>query len=291
MALDWANEPYVRLYKKETADDLLLSFEARAVWHEMLKKFDRSGLIETRRGAVGLAALIRAPLELVERVLPELYEDGRVVPIADRGFASRNYIVANETPRSNKARQEEHRVRRQQDALSAQESTSAPVSEPSHDVTQSNAPVTPSNATSRSVTHNRSYTDQREGASAPLDSDGLTDLKTKVDNATGDIGKQRNKRAAKAHPDRQRVMDAFHQRFLSAYGKKPSWEGKERGLLDSLLRRQPADELIERMDFMFSGKVDWPPGPYTIDVFSTHLDRWVTAQLPLSQQPRKIQEL
>jgi DNA-binding transcriptional regulator YhcF (GntR family) len=119
MAIDWANEPYVRLYKRETDDDLLLTWEARAVWHEMLKRFDRSGLLETRRGVRGLAAMIRIPLDVVERVLQELLEDGRVVSIPNVGFAAKNYISANDTPRTDRARKEESRHRRINSVLSS----------------------------------------------------------------------------------------------------------------------------------------------------------------------------
>jgi hypothetical protein len=138
MAIDWANEPYVRLYKRETDDDLLLSWEARAVWHEMLKKFDRSGLLETRRGVRGLAALIRIPAEVVERVLAELLEDGRVRSVPNLGFAAKNYIAANDTPRSDKARQEASRLRRSVDALTSQKQCYPP-DNPSHDVTRGHA--------------------------------------------------------------------------------------------------------------------------------------------------------
>ena len=119
MAIDWANEPYVRLFKRETDDDLLLTWEARAVWHEMLKRFDRSGLLETRRGVRGLAAMLRIPIEVVERVLPELLEDGRVRSVPPVGFAAKNYIAANDTRRSDGARQAETRIRRIQSALSS----------------------------------------------------------------------------------------------------------------------------------------------------------------------------
>jgi hypothetical protein len=136
MAIDWATEPYVRLYKRETDDDLLLSWEARAVWYEMLRKFDHSGVLETRRGVRGLAALVRVPLEVVERVLPELLEDGRVRAIVNRGFVAPNYVPANFTARSDKARQQESRLRRSADVLSGQNDTPRPQA-PSQPVTSS----------------------------------------------------------------------------------------------------------------------------------------------------------
>jgi hypothetical protein len=175
VAIDWANEPYVRLYKRKTDDDLLLTWEARAVWHEMLKEFDRSGIIATRRGVRGLAAVIRVPVEVVERVMPELIEDGRIQSIPHVGFASKNYLVANDTPRSNRARQEESRTRRIQTVLSSTNSeiTSNAVSHG----------VTPDNAESRDVTHIRSYQDRSDTdhQSATPPGDDLSRLKAKCD--------------------------------------------------------------------------------------------------------------
>lgn len=148
MGIDWANEPYVRLFKRETDDDLILSWEARAVWHEFLKKCDRSGLIETRRGVRGMADQVRIPLEVVERALAELLEDGRIRSVPNAGFIAPNYMEANDTPRSDRARQIESRLRRKLNAL--------------HDT-----PVTNGHAESREVTHIISDTDHTKDSPAP----------------------------------------------------------------------------------------------------------------------------
>jgi hypothetical protein len=110
MGIDWSNEDYARLYKRETDDDLLLSWEARAVWHEFLKRCDKGGLLETKRGVRGFAALIRIPVEVVERVLQELLEDGRLRSVPNKGFVSPNYVSANYVARSTRARQEHSRL-------------------------------------------------------------------------------------------------------------------------------------------------------------------------------------
>ncbi|MGN6105450.1 MAG: hypothetical protein ACTHU0_10125 [Kofleriaceae bacterium] len=120
--MDWSNEPYVRLYTRETDDDLLLSWQARAVWHELMKKFDRSGLIETRRGVRGLAAMIRMPVEVVESALPELLEDRRLQQV-ERGYFAPNFLEAQTITKSDKQRQRESRERRRD---AARESTSSP---------------------------------------------------------------------------------------------------------------------------------------------------------------------
>lgn len=110
MALDWSSDHFVRLYTRETDDDLLLTWEARAVWHELLKKFDKQGRLTTKRGVRGLAALIRIPLDVVERVIPELVEDGRLSTEGNTFYAP-NYQHANYTPRSSGARMAQLRTR------------------------------------------------------------------------------------------------------------------------------------------------------------------------------------
>jgi hypothetical protein len=109
--VDWSNEEYVKVYRRETDDDLILTWQARALWAAMLLKFDRAGLLETRRGVRGLAALVRIPMDVVQAVLPELLEDGRVqeVPL---GYFAPNFLAAQEASKSDKLRQRESRARR-----------------------------------------------------------------------------------------------------------------------------------------------------------------------------------
>ena len=161
MAIDWANDPFARLYKRETDDDLLISWEARAVWHEFIKKCDQSGLIETRRGVRGLAALIRMPVEVVERVLQELLEDGRLRSVPNKGFIAPNYLVANFTPRSDNARQADSRLRRRMEAM-ATENQSVTSAFASHDVTRGHTESLADTHNSTDHTHHTS-----SGASAP----------------------------------------------------------------------------------------------------------------------------
>lgn len=109
--MDWSNEEYVKVYRRETDDDLILTWQARALWAAMLIKFDRAGLLETRRGVRGLAALVRIPLDVVQAVLPELLDDGRVLEVP-LGYFSPNFLAAQEASKSDKLRQRDSRARR-----------------------------------------------------------------------------------------------------------------------------------------------------------------------------------
>ncbi|MBT8453903.1 MAG: GIY-YIG nuclease family protein [Deltaproteobacteria bacterium] len=110
--MDWQNERYVRLYTRETPDDLVLSPEARLVWYELIRKFDRAGVIDLgRHGTRALSALLRVPLDWVEQAIPELCEDGRI-ELRDSYIVAPNFMDAQEAKQSDRQRQRESRARR-----------------------------------------------------------------------------------------------------------------------------------------------------------------------------------
>lgn len=185
--MDWSNEEYVRLYTRETTDDLELSWEALALWHAMLRKLDRSGLMKAKNGWRSVAMATRIPVDVVLRAGAELINDGRVREVAG-GFLAPNFIEAQTASKSDKARQRESRDRRRREAYSQViDSTNA-----SHVVSQA---VTPGHDESRNVTLCSADPLLCDPVIGPTesasDSPGLAELKGKVDEATGDIGKQR----------------------------------------------------------------------------------------------------
>lgn len=137
--MDWANEEYVRLYVRETADDLELSWEAIALWRALLTKFDRSGLITVRNGWMSVARLVRMPEPVVERAGAELVADGRVRAV-ERGFLAPNFTEAQTASKSDKLRQRESRDRRRADAMSQAIDSAKSRHEPSQAVTSGHAP-------------------------------------------------------------------------------------------------------------------------------------------------------
>lgn len=242
MAIDWSNEPYARLYKRETDDDLLLSWEARAVWHEFLKKCDRSGLLETRRGVQGIAALLRIPLEAVERVLNELIEDGRLRSVPNVGFVAPNYVEANDTPRSDRARQAESRLRRRVDAVNA--------GNDQHGAGYPSRTVTHGHAESQDVTHIRSDTDQTQIISTPPASPLVTQPpaapeKPRREKKRGGIPANWKPRDQEHELAREYGLDCDHEanEFLTYWlgdGRpKANWDQTFRNRLHSQSKRKP----------------------------------------------------
>src|SRR5689334_6487800 len=114
--MDWTNERYVRLYIRDTPEWSLWTWEARALFCLLLRAVDRAGTLDMgRSGPRALAALLRMPLDVVERALPELLEDGCLERHGDV-LLVRNYIEAQEAAQSDKVRQQESRERRRAEA-------------------------------------------------------------------------------------------------------------------------------------------------------------------------------
>jgi hypothetical protein len=112
--MDWPNERYVRIYIRDTPDWVTLSWDARCVFLHLMRKVDRSGTILVgRSGLRGLAASMRAPVEVVQRGLEAedgLLADGCVVAI-EGGYQIRNYVPAQEAKASDRQRKQEQRER------------------------------------------------------------------------------------------------------------------------------------------------------------------------------------
>src|SRR5690242_5237487 len=109
--MDWSNERYVRLYTRNTDDWIALGWEARAVYALLKREVDRAGVLETKRGARGVAAVCRMPVDVVERGLEELLADGWVKE-CELGYVYPDYIESEEASQSDAQRQRESRATR-----------------------------------------------------------------------------------------------------------------------------------------------------------------------------------
>lgn len=112
--MNWSDERYVRLYTRDTADWLALSFEAQALLTLLLRKADRTGRIACgKHGKRAAAIVIGHPREWprLEPALEELLADG-VLEFDGESLVFRNYVVAQEAKASDRLRQQESRERR-----------------------------------------------------------------------------------------------------------------------------------------------------------------------------------
>ena len=112
----WEDEPYVRVFKRESPEWTLLPWEARLLWNDLLKRFDRAGLLELGvSGAAAIASATRVPIEIVEVGIAALLDDGCCFVVADgRGgqlLVCRNYLQAQEALVSDAQRKRASRER------------------------------------------------------------------------------------------------------------------------------------------------------------------------------------
>jgi len=172
----WEDERYVRLYTREEPEWTLLPFEARLMWYELLKRFDRAGLLPLGRSHwKGVASVCRVPLTFVEVGLEALVEDGCLRLVSDgKGgellFAP-NFLAAQEAITSDAARQRASRERARDKAKAADLGVITP-----QDCDDDYTPSQDASDPSRAVTSGHSVpslavpsqpSDPENGASAP----------------------------------------------------------------------------------------------------------------------------
>lgn len=151
----WEDERYVRVYTRDTATWMMLSWQARAVLLEMFRKCDRAGIVEMgEHGVDGLAAVLRMPSEVVGMAIPELALR-KCIEVVDSRIVIPNFIAAQEAKQSDKARQRAQRERARDTARAGIDPGPPPTSSvppPPASVTPRDGTVTPCDSASRRVT-------------------------------------------------------------------------------------------------------------------------------------------
>lgn len=143
--MDWSNERYVRLYTRDSPDLMAIGWEGRLVLYELLRKVDRSGLIEADEET--LPELLRVPREVFEAGWPRILKR-KIVARGPSHFVTTNFVAAQEARQSDRQRQQESRLRRRD--VARLESLS--VTDRDGDVTKRDASVTDGHTVSQHVT-------------------------------------------------------------------------------------------------------------------------------------------
>lgn len=127
--MDFADEPYVRLYTRRTLTSRLLGWEGRVVLRMMLDEFDGAGIFPIRGdAAVCIAAVTELPLELARVGLERLIET-ETWRITESVIAWPTYEEAQNCSRSDRARQRESRRARAERAVTPVTRTSRAVTD------------------------------------------------------------------------------------------------------------------------------------------------------------------
>ena len=252
--MDWSNEAYVRVYTRDTADYQVLSWQARGLWLELLRKADRSGVIQTAHGTRGIAALLRWPVDVIEPALGELLKDGCVLASeSPSGLVIPNFIDAQEAKKSDRLRQELSRKNRN---VTSRDSS---VTKRDSDVTkrdQTSRPVTTGHAVSQDVT--------LCCALPSVAVQGIAVLKKK-------------RSASPAPPGFAEALDAFHEYYVRTHGgDKPTWEHTQRRAISRLVGAHGLDTFLRRLSCLEHSPPKWPDAPWDIETFAKHFDKCTT---------------
>lgn len=112
--MNWEDERYVRLYVRDTGDWVTLSWDAQALFVQILRKVDRAGVLQFGKHGIRSLAAVIGHREMAERLAPaldELLADGCIQMQGDCIIVP-NFIEAQEAKQSDKQRQSESRLRR-----------------------------------------------------------------------------------------------------------------------------------------------------------------------------------
>ncbi len=152
--MNWEDERYVRLFVRDTGDWCALSWDGQALLMQLLRKADRSGVIQLgKRGRAALPFMLFHPGEAtrIDVALAELTADG-CVELHGNYLAIPNFTKAQETKQNDRQRQADSREKRlaqaRQEPVIAATNVSHAVTDGhtlSHDVTLA-VPSVPSHA-------------------------------------------------------------------------------------------------------------------------------------------------
>jgi hypothetical protein len=112
--MNWSDERYVRVYTRDTADWLSLSFLAQGLFCLILRKVDRAGVMQLGRHgrkAVAITVGHAGDWPRLEPALEELLADGCVIIKGDL-LVVPNFMEAQEAAMSDAQRQRESREKR-----------------------------------------------------------------------------------------------------------------------------------------------------------------------------------
>jgi hypothetical protein len=252
--MDWANERYVRLYTRDTPEWLCMDWQGRALWPLLIRKVDRSGVLATRLGSRGVAALVGLPVEVVDVGMTALLADG-CLRDHQLGFVIPNFIEAQETPQSDTQRKRDSRERRRV-------VTNRDIG--SQNVTESH---TESHGVTRSHTESHAVTPIRSEPSPDQTSPDQKDLPLPRKRSSGPRDPK------PPVPGHQETIACFTEAFERAYRTKPTWGGRRGRQVQELLSAHGEAEVRRRIGILFGGGLAWPAGPYDFDTLVKHFDK------------------
>jgi hypothetical protein len=152
-SVNFADEPYVRVYKRKTTTLAVVGWQARAVLRELFLIVDKAGVFELdgEDAADAVTAVLGdIPVEVVRDALDRLTAKG-CIQLNDRYLVVPKFREAQESAQSDRLRAKETRARRRADAMSVTSRDSI-VTGCDSDVTSCDETITARHSASQRVT-------------------------------------------------------------------------------------------------------------------------------------------
>ncbi len=118
--MDWGDEQYVKLYRRDTYTWLAWPWQARALLGPLLKKLTGAGILEFGRGDVyqATALMVLLPIDVVKPGVDAMLADG-TLELAAGALIMTNYLAAQEATKTERLKKKDQRER-QKDVFRAQ---------------------------------------------------------------------------------------------------------------------------------------------------------------------------
>lgn len=169
--MNWSDERYVRLYTRDTVTWKRWNWQTRAVLALLIRRVDRSGVLDTGKGdkAEALALMLEVPLDVARLALAELTECGTVTatPVA---LVLPSFMDAQEAKQNDRVRQIESREKRKAATLVNHEGachTPSQAVTDGHTVSQIVTPAVPSLAVLSLAVPSRAVPKKRTASPSP----------------------------------------------------------------------------------------------------------------------------
>jgi hypothetical protein len=241
----WEDERYVRVYVRDTPDWIALGWEAQAVFIAIMRKCDRAGLIELgKTGERSLAPMLAIPLDVVQRSIAVLLEDGCLERHGSK-LVIRNFVAAQEGTMSNALRCKLYRQRVSDEIRGLTQNMSPPTQNMSAATQEMSEPTRP---TTTLVENDMPY---RTVPSVPLKREGF-ELTPEAPSRKTTKAKRPPKHSSQEQADKTIVVDAFVARFDAVKGVRPKSIGAaDHAAAFELAKRYGPDEAVRIIDRAF----------------------------------------
>lgn len=241
----WEDERYVRLYTRDSADWMVLSWDAQALLMQLFRKVDRAGGLRLgRHGKKGVAIVLgrMGDWERIAPALEELLADGCVCVSGEHLFIP-NFLAAQEAVTSDAQRKRDQREREQARLLAAAELVTQRDIE-SRNVTKSHEPSRAVTSGHSSLTVPNRTEPAGDAEIAPIDpvrSAGA--LNVPAINARATPGRRREDHPP---PVEENLREALERIWLEETGVPYVWQFQDDNATRDLLA-QHSREAIERV--------------------------------------------